>query len=201
MTSCSPLSCIRRFGRSYRLHLQGRRMSRARNQRESRCLLDGLLNYSSTLKMEAIRSSETLGATQWTTRRHIPEDDTLHNHRCENLKSYKLIQSASSHLNYLTSILILFFRLCLDLTSDRFFFRFPIKTFYALPPCVLHATPNILVDLINVIIFDDDYRNAHKSSLCNYFQALVTSPVLSRPNLLLSPLVSDTIGLCYSVNA
>jgi hypothetical protein len=42
----------------------------------------------STLKMEAIRSSETSGATQHTTRRHIPEDDTLHNHRCENLKSY-----------------------------------------------------------------------------------------------------------------
>jgi hypothetical protein len=42
------------------------------------CLLDGLLNYSSTLKMEAIRSSETSGATQRTTRRHTPEDDTLH---------------------------------------------------------------------------------------------------------------------------
>jgi hypothetical protein len=28
------------------------------------------------LKMEAIRSSETSGATQRTTRRHIPEDDT-----------------------------------------------------------------------------------------------------------------------------
>jgi hypothetical protein len=28
--------------------------------------------------MEAINSSETLGATQRTTRRHIPEDDTLH---------------------------------------------------------------------------------------------------------------------------
>jgi hypothetical protein len=41
------------------------------------CLLAGLLNYSSTLKMEAIRSSETSGATQRTTRRHIPEDDTL----------------------------------------------------------------------------------------------------------------------------
>jgi hypothetical protein len=43
------------------------------------CLLAGLLNYFSTLKMEAIRSYETSGATQWTTRRHIPEDDTLHN--------------------------------------------------------------------------------------------------------------------------
>jgi hypothetical protein len=38
--------------------------------------------------MEAICSSETSDATQQTTRGHIPEDDTLHNHRCENLKSY-----------------------------------------------------------------------------------------------------------------
>jgi hypothetical protein len=38
--------------------------------------------------MEAICSSETSDETQRTTRRHIPEDDTLHNHRCENLKSY-----------------------------------------------------------------------------------------------------------------
>jgi hypothetical protein len=38
--------------------------------------------------MEAICSSETSVATQQITRRHIPEDDTLHNHRCENLKSY-----------------------------------------------------------------------------------------------------------------
>jgi hypothetical protein len=39
--------------------------------------------------MEAIRSSETSGTTQRITRRHIPEEDTLQNHRCENLKSYK----------------------------------------------------------------------------------------------------------------
>jgi hypothetical protein len=38
--------------------------------------------------MEAICSSETLVATQQTTRRHIPEGDTLHNHHCGNLKSY-----------------------------------------------------------------------------------------------------------------
>jgi hypothetical protein len=35
--------------------------------------------------MEAICSSETSVETQRTTRRHIPEDDTLHNHRCVNL--------------------------------------------------------------------------------------------------------------------
>jgi hypothetical protein len=38
--------------------------------------------------MEELCSSETSVATQRTTRRHIPEDDTLHNHRCEILKSY-----------------------------------------------------------------------------------------------------------------
>jgi hypothetical protein len=29
-----------------------------------------------------------VGCNSTDTRRHIPEDDTLHNHRCENLKSY-----------------------------------------------------------------------------------------------------------------
>jgi hypothetical protein len=46
---------------------------------------------SSTLEMEAICSSETSVETQRTTRRHIPEDDILHKHRCENLKSYIFI--------------------------------------------------------------------------------------------------------------
>jgi hypothetical protein len=72
MPPCSPLSFIRRFGGTYRLHLQGLRIVQL-----ATCLLDGLLNYSSTLKMEAIRFSETSGATQRTTRRHISEDDTL----------------------------------------------------------------------------------------------------------------------------
>jgi hypothetical protein len=41
---------------------------------------------SSTLKMEAIRSFET-SVNARSTQRHIPEDDSLHSHRCENLKS------------------------------------------------------------------------------------------------------------------
>jgi hypothetical protein len=60
------------------------------------CLLAGFAEmFSSTLKMEAICSSETSVSSQQTTRRHIPEDDTLHNHRCENLKSYKLAMGYS----------------------------------------------------------------------------------------------------------
>jgi hypothetical protein len=79
MTPCSPLSCTRRFGGTYRLHLQCRIISSA--------------NQRATLKMEAIRSSKTSGATQRTTRRHIAEDDTLHNHRCENLKFYYTVEN------------------------------------------------------------------------------------------------------------
>jgi hypothetical protein len=41
----------------------------------------------STLKMEAIRSSETSHTRS--TRRHIPEDSILQSHPRENLKSYK----------------------------------------------------------------------------------------------------------------
>jgi hypothetical protein len=41
----------------------------------------------STLKMKAIRSSETSVHTRFT-RRHIPEDGILHSHRREKLKSY-----------------------------------------------------------------------------------------------------------------
>jgi hypothetical protein len=54
MTPCSPLSSNRRFGGTYRLHLQGRR------------------------KVQQI--NEQAGG-KW-------QDDTLHNHRRENLKSY-----------------------------------------------------------------------------------------------------------------
>jgi hypothetical protein len=69
MTPCSLLSCNRRFCLP------------------PACLLVLAEIISSTLEMEAICSSETSVATQRTTRRHVPEDDTLHNHRCGNLKS------------------------------------------------------------------------------------------------------------------
>jgi hypothetical protein len=36
ITSCNPLKVNRRFGGTSRLHLRGRRISQARNQRESR---------------------------------------------------------------------------------------------------------------------------------------------------------------------
>jgi hypothetical protein len=44
--------------------------------------------YSPIVKMEATFSSETSVDIQRTTRRYIPEDRILHNHRCKNFKSY-----------------------------------------------------------------------------------------------------------------
>jgi hypothetical protein len=43
-------------------------------------LLVGLLDFPSTLKMEALCFFETSVATQRATRRHISEDDTLLSH-------------------------------------------------------------------------------------------------------------------------
>jgi hypothetical protein len=82
ITPCSPLS-VNRFGGIYRLHLPCRRIRRARLQSESSwkaelCFtLVSCSAYSSTLKIEAICSSETVD-TQRTTRCYIPEDSTHH---------------------------------------------------------------------------------------------------------------------------
>jgi hypothetical protein len=43
-----------------------------------------------TLKMEALRSSETSFLTK-ATQRYIPKDSSLHSFSCENLKSYILL--------------------------------------------------------------------------------------------------------------
>jgi hypothetical protein len=69
ITPCSPLKFNRRFGGTYRLHLQGLLAT---------CFHAGfLLAYFSTLKMEAICSSETTFHFQQTTRAYIPEDGTI----------------------------------------------------------------------------------------------------------------------------
>jgi hypothetical protein len=46
-TPCSPLRVDRRFGETYRPHLQGREISRARNQPENRLTLNGLYGIMS----------------------------------------------------------------------------------------------------------------------------------------------------------
>jgi hypothetical protein len=84
MTPCSTLKINRRFGGTYRLypHLHSLGLSSAFTPIRYSA-------YSSTLKMEAICSSEMSVDFQRTTRRYIREGRTLHNHRCENHKSYK----------------------------------------------------------------------------------------------------------------
>jgi hypothetical protein len=82
VTPCRPLKVNWRFGEICRFHLQGRPLI-------STCFtLIYCLAYNLTLKMNAKYSSEMSVEFQQTTWRYIPEDRTLHNHRCENLKSY-----------------------------------------------------------------------------------------------------------------
>jgi hypothetical protein len=76
ITSCSLFKVNRRFGKTFRLHLQSRKIYREINQRESR------------RQAEAKCFSETSADFQRTTWFYIPEDGTHHNHRCENLRSY-----------------------------------------------------------------------------------------------------------------
>jgi hypothetical protein len=70
ITPCSPLKVNQRFGGTCRLHLQGRRICQARNQRGSRWKAQMSINCQRTIG------------------RYMPEDRTLHYHRCENLKSF-----------------------------------------------------------------------------------------------------------------
>jgi hypothetical protein len=68
------------FGGISRLHHQGQTVMQARNQH--------LLAFLFELKMEATYSSEASVDFQRTTRRYIPEDRTLHDHRCKNITFY-----------------------------------------------------------------------------------------------------------------
>jgi hypothetical protein len=85
IATCSPFKVNRRFGETCRFRLQGRGISRARNQRESRCKAEQRRTLklvsssacSSTLMTEATCSSEISTVSQQTTRRYIPEDRTL----------------------------------------------------------------------------------------------------------------------------
>jgi hypothetical protein len=76
-------SCVnRRFGGTYRLHLQCRKISLQLPARAGFLLVDFC-----TLKMEAISCSETSVHTR-STRHYIPENGILSSHRCVKLRYY-----------------------------------------------------------------------------------------------------------------
>jgi hypothetical protein len=91
----------RRFGGTCRLHHQGDRNRRARNnvisiyQPKLAVLVSKNVSSAKILVtriMEAICSSETSVLTR-TAHRHIPEDGIRHSHRPENFKHYNVMYS------------------------------------------------------------------------------------------------------------
>jgi hypothetical protein len=80
VTPCSPLKVNWHFKRTCHVHLQGWRISQARNQHEEGSkhsfMLVSCLAYSLTLKMEVICSSKISVHFQWIAR-HVPENNSL----------------------------------------------------------------------------------------------------------------------------
>jgi hypothetical protein len=74
-----------RFRITCRLYLQGIGMNRAGGKQNSCFALTRLI--FSTLNIVATFFSETSADFRRITKHHTPEDRTLHNHRCVNLKS------------------------------------------------------------------------------------------------------------------
>jgi hypothetical protein len=68
-----------------RRHLQDGRIGHARKHQES---VGKQVLLPSTLKMEAALFFKLPVDFQRTTRHYVPENGTLHNHSCDNLKSY-----------------------------------------------------------------------------------------------------------------
>jgi hypothetical protein len=125
ITPCSRLKISRSFGGICRLHLQGRRINRARNQP---CFPPAFTLVSCsfhiyTLKMKATCSTETLADFQRTTRRYTTDDSTLHLHAIRFC---------------LPRLFILFYYLHL---SHRFLFIFTRKCVSACqPPIVVYSS-------------------------------------------------------------
>jgi hypothetical protein len=60
-------------------------------------MLVSYLAYSYAIKTEAKYIPETSVGFKRTTWRYVTEDRTIHNHRCENLKSYHITHIVSNY--------------------------------------------------------------------------------------------------------
>jgi hypothetical protein len=90
MTQCCLTEVHRRFRGAYYFHLQGWRINQATDQMqaaESNRLLICLVVYCSTLKMKRVHFSETSLNSYRITWRYMSEDNNIHGHHCETLKS------------------------------------------------------------------------------------------------------------------
>jgi hypothetical protein len=89
--SCSQLKVNLRFGRIGSLHLQDRRINQVRNQLS---LPPDITLVSCLAYFLSWRWSRHVHPVdfQWTTQRYSRIDRTLHNHRCQNLKSCNIRQ-------------------------------------------------------------------------------------------------------------
>jgi hypothetical protein len=96
--------------------------------RYSLCLLLACVAYSSTLKMGALHFSKTSINFYRTIWRHIPEDDILHSHHCENGRSNRvtvylllcnLLLSFLNSFSYHTIFLAILICTCLNWLTYR----------------------------------------------------------------------------------
>jgi hypothetical protein len=81
ITLCSPLRVNWCIGATRRLHLQGQRISQARNQREADrmlCASSWSFSLSSLIMKDATYSPKTSVGFQWTTQHYTPQERTLH---------------------------------------------------------------------------------------------------------------------------
>jgi hypothetical protein len=74
-----------------------RSKGKTRDQSGAGSSLDSCLAYSSIWRWRLYVPPKRLLAFQRTTRCYTPEDTTVHNHRCENIRSYKSLEVCHLH--------------------------------------------------------------------------------------------------------
>jgi hypothetical protein len=121
--------------------------------------------------MEATYFSETSVDFQRITRRYIPEDRTLHNHRCENLRSY--IKPSASYLLIILSSTIYVYGLDTDRDAK----------------CKLKQ--EVLITFFRFI----RHGPHRKTRIQQFFYSYVC--ILCRGNFIIEPLPSNHRGYTY----